>query len=163
MDWRGVDYLWIIVISCLDSHSDGTHSLQSIHWYASDVMLHFSKSVLMEKQNSSWMIWGWGYIQQILIFGLTIPLRPALQRDAWPIGRHKTCSTLEQHKRFSKHFSLMLQSRFISVLKSARVNVSDTMGSSYNIKKNTEIFYLKQPNLTWTCIMHQLSKCKYCR
>ncbi len=158
--------VWItcdVFINCLDSHSDGTHSPQSIHWYASDVMLHFSKSVLMEKQNSSWMIWGWGYIQQILIFGLTIPLRPALQRDAWPIGRHKTCSTLEQHKRFSKHFSLMLQSRFISVLKSAWVNVSDTMGSYYNIKKNTEIFYLKQPNLTWTCIMHQLSKCKYCR
>ncbi len=40
MDWRCVDYLWIIVmffISCLDSHSDGTHSLQRNHWWASDV------------------------------------------------------------------------------------------------------------------------------
>ncbi len=30
-----IDGLWIIVmflISCLDSHSDGTHSLQRIHW-----------------------------------------------------------------------------------------------------------------------------------
>ncbi len=27
-------------IRCLDSHSDGTHSLQSIHWWTSDVMLH---------------------------------------------------------------------------------------------------------------------------
>ncbi len=27
-----VDYLWIIVISSLDSYSDGTHSLQRIHW-----------------------------------------------------------------------------------------------------------------------------------
>ncbi len=28
IDWIYVDYLWIIVflISCLDSHSDGTHS-----------------------------------------------------------------------------------------------------------------------------------------
>ncbi len=34
-------YLWIIVfIRCLDTHSDGTHSLQRIHWWASDVMLN---------------------------------------------------------------------------------------------------------------------------
>ncbi len=39
-----------VFISCLDSHSDGTHSLQSIHWWASDVMLIFSKSVLMKKK-----------------------------------------------------------------------------------------------------------------
>ncbi len=39
-----------VLISCLDSHSDGTHSLRRIHWWASDVMLHFSKSVLMKKQ-----------------------------------------------------------------------------------------------------------------
>ncbi len=44
-----VDYCDVF-ISCLDSHSDGTHSLQRIHWGASDVMLHFSKSVLMKKQ-----------------------------------------------------------------------------------------------------------------
>ncbi len=55
MDWRRVDYLRIIVIfkkkiiSCLDSHSDGTHSLQRIHWWASDVKLGFSKSVSMRK------------------------------------------------------------------------------------------------------------------
>ncbi len=40
-----------VFISCLDSHSDGTHSLQRIHWWASDVMLHFSKSVQMKKKN----------------------------------------------------------------------------------------------------------------
>lgn len=49
-----------------------------------------------------------------------------------------------------------------SMLKSAWVNVSDTMWS-YNIKKNIKIFYLKQPTPSWTCIMHQLSKCQYCR
>ncbi len=37
-----VDYCDVF-ISCLDSHSDGTHSLQRIHWWASDVMLHFFK------------------------------------------------------------------------------------------------------------------------
>ncbi len=31
MDWSGGDYCDVFV-SCLDSHSDGTHSLQSIHW-----------------------------------------------------------------------------------------------------------------------------------
>ncbi len=44
-----VDYCDVF-ISCLDSHSDGTHSLQMIHWRASDVMLHLSKSVPMKKQ-----------------------------------------------------------------------------------------------------------------
>ncbi len=39
-----VDYCDVF-ISCLDSHSDGTHSLQRIHWWASDGMLHFSKSL----------------------------------------------------------------------------------------------------------------------
>ncbi len=39
-----------VFISCLGSHYDGTHSLQRIHWGASDGMLQFSKSVLMEKQ-----------------------------------------------------------------------------------------------------------------
>ncbi len=37
-------------MSCLDSHSDGTHSLQRIQWRASDAMLNFSKSVQMNKQ-----------------------------------------------------------------------------------------------------------------
>ncbi len=39
-----------VFISCLDSHSDGTRSLQRIHWWASDAMLHFSKSVMLKKQ-----------------------------------------------------------------------------------------------------------------
>ncbi len=51
MDWCGllVDYCDVF-INCLDCHSDGTHSLQRIHWWASDVLLHFSKSVLMKNQ-----------------------------------------------------------------------------------------------------------------
>ncbi len=36
-----------VIISCLDSHSNGTHSLQSDPVVSSDVMLNFSKSVLM--------------------------------------------------------------------------------------------------------------------
>ncbi len=45
LEWCGllVDYCDVF-ISCLDSHSDGTHSLQSIHCWASDGIIHFSKS-----------------------------------------------------------------------------------------------------------------------
>ncbi len=43
-------YYCDVCIICLDSHSDGTHLLQRIHWLTSDVILHFSKSVLMKKQ-----------------------------------------------------------------------------------------------------------------
>ncbi len=44
-------------ISCLDSHSDGTHSLQRVHWWSSDVMLNFSKSVPMKKQTHLYLVW----------------------------------------------------------------------------------------------------------
>ncbi len=33
--------VWIIVMFISDSHSDGTHSLQGIHWWASDVYATF--------------------------------------------------------------------------------------------------------------------------
>ncbi len=58
LEWCGllVDYCDVF-ISCLDSHSDGTHSLQRIHWWTSDVMLHFSKSVLMKKQTHLQLGW----------------------------------------------------------------------------------------------------------
>ncbi len=39
-----------VFISCLDSHSDGTHSLQRIHWWANYIKLNFSKSVPMKKK-----------------------------------------------------------------------------------------------------------------
>ncbi len=60
--WTGV--VWItcglcdVFISCLDSHSDGTHSLQRIHWRANDVMLHFSKSVQIKKQKLIYILDG---------------------------------------------------------------------------------------------------------
>ncbi len=71
--WTGVDYC-AVFISCLDSYSDGTHSLQTIHCWTSDVMLRFSKSVLIKepKTSKSWVTWGWLNLQQIFIFGQTI-------------------------------------------------------------------------------------------
>ncbi len=44
-----VDYCDVF-ISCLDSHSNSTHSLQRIHWWASDVMLNLFSN---EKQVST--------------------------------------------------------------------------------------------------------------
>ncbi len=66
LDWSGllVDYCDVF-ISCLDSHSDGTHSLQRIHWWESDVMLHFSKSDEETNSSTPWMAWGWVHFQQI--------------------------------------------------------------------------------------------------
>ncbi len=64
---------WAVFIICLDSHSDGTHSLQRIHWWASDVMLNFN----FKWKNISthlWIVWGW-VVQQLFIFGWTIPLK----------------------------------------------------------------------------------------
>ncbi len=58
------------------AHSDGTHSLQRIHWWASVVVLNFSKPILMKKQTHLHLEWpGRVKFQQIFIFGWTIPSR----------------------------------------------------------------------------------------
>ncbi len=62
-----------VFISCLDSHSDGTHSLQRIHWESSDVMLNFSKSV-PDWGKLTHLHVGWSVGEQITIFGWTFPL-----------------------------------------------------------------------------------------
>ncbi len=51
-----VDYCDVF-ISCLISHSDGTHSLLRIDWGASNLMLHLSKSVLIKKQTHVYLGW----------------------------------------------------------------------------------------------------------
>ncbi len=60
----------------MPSHSDGTHSLQWIHWWANDVMLNLSKSVPINKKHiyildSLRVI----HFQKIVILGWIIPLR----------------------------------------------------------------------------------------
>ncbi len=42
--WTGVVWIIVMFLSAVWTHSDGTHSLQRNHWWASDGMLHFSKS-----------------------------------------------------------------------------------------------------------------------
>ncbi len=69
--------LWCF-ISCLDSHSDGTHSLQRIHWWSSDGMLNFSKSVSMKNQTHLLYILDSlraSRFSAVFIFGWTIPLK----------------------------------------------------------------------------------------
>ncbi len=34
--WTGAMWIIVMFISAVWTHSDGTHSLQSIHWWASD-------------------------------------------------------------------------------------------------------------------------------
>ncbi len=59
MDWRPVEYCDIF-ISCLDSHSDGTHSLQRIHWQASDEMQNIFPQICSDQEtNSSILYLGW--------------------------------------------------------------------------------------------------------
>ncbi len=72
LEWCGslVDYCDVF-ISCLDfRHSDGTHSLQTIHWWESNAMINSSKSFLKQTPTSL-MAWGW----VTFIFGWTTPLR----------------------------------------------------------------------------------------
>ncbi len=78
LEWCGllVDYCYVF-ISCLDSHSDGTHSPHRIHCWDSDEMLHFSKSDEETNSSTSWMVWGWqlsGTIQ-------SMSLKSTLQRE----------------------------------------------------------------------------------
>ncbi len=53
--WTGVLWVTCGLLWCfyqlLDSHSDGTHSLWRIHWWTSDVMLHFLKFCSDEEIN----------------------------------------------------------------------------------------------------------------
>ncbi len=76
LEWCGllVDYCDVFN-SCLDSHSDGTHSLQRIHCWASGVMLSPNPLWWRKNSSTSWMTWGQVHSQLIFIFGLTIPLK----------------------------------------------------------------------------------------
>ncbi len=67
----------VVWITCLDSHSDGTHSLQSIHCWASGAMLHFSKS---DDETHLYHLWSEGkhIFQQMFISGWTIPLNDVI-------------------------------------------------------------------------------------
>ncbi len=66
-----VDYCDVF-ISCLGSHSDGTHSLQRIHWWASDVMpnlfwwrnklIYISNGLRLSTFSANFHFWGWSVL-----------------------------------------------------------------------------------------------------
>ncbi len=96
--------LWCIVgyfnvfISCLDSHSGGTHLLQRIHLWASDVMLNFSKSVLMKKLIHLHL--GWSEGEYIFILGWTTIVYPPnwLWKNGWETLLNPKIVDNESHK-----------------------------------------------------------------
>ncbi len=76
--------------SCLDSHSDGTHSMHRIHWWASDVMLNFTKSILIKKH----LHLGWAEGEYIFIFGWTIHLMKKAKNPYSPVKGHNCDFTI---------------------------------------------------------------------
>ncbi len=83
LHWSGL--LWCFY-QLLDSHSDGTHSLQRIYWSVSDVMLNFSKSDEETNSSTSWM--AWAHFQQLLYMWLNYFFNPCRIRF-YPLD-HKT-------------------------------------------------------------------------
>ncbi len=59
-----------VFISCLDSQSDGTHSLQSIHWWACNVKCFCSPNLFWWRNKLNYILYGLNYY----IFMWTIPL-----------------------------------------------------------------------------------------
>ncbi len=69
LEWCGLlVYYCDVFISCLNSHSDGIHSLQRIHWWASNA--EFLQICSDKETNSSisWTARWWTNIQHIFMF-----------------------------------------------------------------------------------------------
>ncbi len=70
--WTGVVWIIVMFLSAVWTHSDGTHSLQRIHWWASDTFLQICSD---EETNSSlsWVTLGWTHFQVFFIFWVNYP------------------------------------------------------------------------------------------
>ncbi len=51
--WTGVVWIIVMFLSAVWTHSDGTHSLQRIHWWASDGMIHLKGELFLMSVNYS--------------------------------------------------------------------------------------------------------------
>ncbi len=69
--------LWCVFVSNLDSHFDGTHSLQRIHCFASDVILNIFTYFPLKKQTHLHL--GWPEAENTFILG--IPLISSLLQN----------------------------------------------------------------------------------
>ncbi len=105
LEWCGllVDYCDVF-ISCLDSHSDGTHSLQRIHCWASDVMLHFSKSDEETNSSTSWLAWGWAHFH--FLNDLTYFFKSSL--NAWRNGIQRKKDHHQSSQAYSTKFTFLM-------------------------------------------------------
>ncbi len=56
--WNIDCLLFYFFISCLDSHSDGTHSLERIHWWASDVIVKISPNLFQLRNKLIYILSG---------------------------------------------------------------------------------------------------------
>ncbi len=91
--WTGV--VWIIVMFLSDSHSDGTHSLQSIHYW--DTETHFSKSDEETNSSTPLMLRGWSTIfahfhlrYSLNIYIIISPSQFSVQvLQSWYLQRHR--------------------------------------------------------------------------
>ncbi len=98
--WLLVDY-YDVFISFLDSHSEGTYSLQRIHWWARHVMLKYLQICSDEEISSptSSIDSGWVHFLQIFIFGWTIPLTVSLQERGVGQMGHPDKSEDKEHSK----------------------------------------------------------------
>ncbi len=99
LEWCGllVDYCDVF-ISCLDSHSDGTHSLQRIHWWDSDGKINFSKSLPVIKQTH---LYFWLHLQPLRSRTLRSRRHRVQWRRNWPAGRTRTSRSSSSTARIS--------------------------------------------------------------
>ncbi len=95
------EVLWIIAMFLSESHSDGTHSLQSIHWLsfwrhpftaehpltliltapihcrasiAETLMQYISPNLMKKNSSTSWISWGWTHFSTFSFLAWTIYL-----------------------------------------------------------------------------------------
>ncbi len=99
MDWSGVDYCDVLS----DSHSDGTHSLQSIHCWDTDAVMHLTN--LMKKQTHPDL--GWPEDEHIYsTFSYLWPWTTKLVLNRWGIFVEIAKNTLYGSKFGHNHTSM---------------------------------------------------------
>ncbi len=84
-DWSHVNCLWttVIFIRCLNSHSDGTHSLQKI-FLASKLYNAKFFQICSTNSSTSWMAWEWIKFQHFF-FNYSFNAMASYQHEQQPI------------------------------------------------------------------------------
>ncbi len=107
----GLELFGLLVDYCLFGlHSDGTHSLQWIHWWAGNGMLNYSKSVKKTNSSTSWPFGEYMFSKSSCL-GWTIPLILTNNKSSylWQIQKRPSWSIL-QSESLAAHWSGSLSS-----------------------------------------------------